>query len=94
MVIATDNESVSQQVGEWRDVVFVQLCGGYAPVAVKSDGTDVTTDSNIQEMVAWQDIVAIDTCDDSTIGLKSDGSIVATGDYHGIIDDWYDVAQP
>ena len=45
-------------------------------------------------MSGWRDIVAVSAGDDHTVGLKSDGTVAATGDnYHGEWDvsDWTDI---
>lgn len=68
----------------WKDIVVISACGAITN-GIKSDGTVVSTFFNID---AWEDIVAITEVNHKgwahCIGLKSDGTLVYTGDKRGM----------
>lgn len=84
-VIATGlNNSGQCDLENWKDVVVISACGAITN-GIKSDGTVVSTSFEIEE---WKDIVAITEVNHKgwmhCIGLKSDGTLVYTGDKTGM----------
>lgn len=70
--------STNDQVSE--DAAAVASRGLYK-VELFWDGTVVTTNKyNKDKVSTWRDIVAIACSDDHTVGLRSDGTVVTTGD--------------
>lgn len=55
--------------------------GDYCTMALKSDGTVVTSDTGgiDKQVTGWRNIVAVSTTGSHTVGLKSDGTVVAAG---------------
>lgn len=61
--------------------------------AVKKDGTVIVNQSLIKEdtvsdTITWTKIVSIAIIDKSVVGLREDGSVVATGAYKQIVQGW------
>jgi len=84
-VIATGlNNSGQCDLEDWKDIVVISACGAMTN-GIKSDGTVVSTSF---ETDTWEDIVAITEVNHKgwmhCIGLKSDGTLVYTGDKTGI----------
>ncbi len=83
----------------WNQVaVRDTIDGGYGfVVALKADGTLVSTGSNMYDQLdvgEWNDLIAISTSNTHTVGLKSDGTVVAVGSNTNEqcnVDDWSDI---
>ena len=68
---------------------------------VRNDGTVVSLDygnraKGIYDVSAWSDIISVDSSSYHTIGLRSDGTVVATGwNRHGQcnVSDWTDIVS-
>ena len=94
VVAAGHNSSGQCDVSSWEDIIAVSAGGNYAgnyTVGLKADGTVVTVGLNElgqYNVSSWPDIVAISAGNDSTIGLKIDGTAFAT-DFSGC--DWTDI---
>lgn len=77
----------------------IQIAGGYEKAhALKGDGTVISINySMADETAGWTDIVQL-TVGGPVVGLKSDGTVVASGnvysDYpHTEVSDWSDIVQ-
>lgn len=53
--------------------------GGYCTIALKRDGTVVTTEGN-SNVSSWRNIIAVSAGRYHEVGLKADGTVVAEGD--------------
>ena len=83
---------------DWSDIIDVSVSGGGSLFGVKSDGTVVTIEGydyygqrNVSE---WTDIIQVAAGNNHTVGLKSDGTVVAIGDNeYGQcnVSDWTDI---
>lgn len=87
---------------EWNDIVDISVSNdGQIISGVKKDGTVVIhyvggTLANLGEAKKWKDIKMISVSDEHAVGLKSDGTVVATGDnFHNEckVDGWKDVIE-
>lgn len=97
-VVTTDQDP---EVRKWRNIVGI--CAGEHKFGIRNDGTvvvsitgtDKTGEANVQD---WKEIVALDTYKGTTVGLKADGTVIATGYNHygqcntGFMEDIVDVA--
>lgn len=84
-VIATGLDNSGQcDLEDWKDIVVISACGAITN-GIKSDGTVLSTSF---ETDTWEDIVAITEVNhkgwEHCIGLKSDGTLVYTGDKTGM----------
>lgn len=87
-VIYFDGYSTSVMEG-WTDVVSVKCDFGVA--ALRSDGTvlsnlealsySLTENNELLDFSEWKDIAEIDVCGSACVGLKTDGTVVANGDF-------------
>ncbi len=78
-VVATGLSAYIAGVDVWTGITQI-ACGRYA-IALKSDGTCVTTYTNYQAVVeSWTDIVQVAQGAGFMYGLKSDGTVVTTSD--------------
>lgn len=94
-----DDGSYQQIVSEWTDIVDFQMGDYEIFVGLKSDGTishvvnsDMWAGNMLQDMSGWKDIVKIFVVTKGVIGVKSDGTVVASG-YGQYTNDWSDVVQ-
>jgi len=90
-VLAVGSSSYgATDVGSWRDVVA--LSAGVRTVALKSDGTVLSTGTN--DISSWRDMVAVSEGLEHTVGLKADGTVLAVGRDYGQLDvgGWRDIA--
>ncbi len=87
-------------ISSWKDIVAISMGGPYQrwDIGLKMDGTVVADGYGHQyaqcNVSNWTDIVAISVSDMHTVGLKSDGTVVAVGknDYGQCdVQDWKDI---
>ena len=87
---------------EWKDLVDISVSNdGTIISGVKKDGTVVIHNSggalaDLDETEKWKDIKMLSVSDEHAVGLKSDGTVVATGDnFHNEckVNDWTDVIK-
>lgn len=84
-----------EKLQDVQDVAVMINCN----LALKNDGTiiafdDYISESSIRDCLEWKDLVAISASEDHIVGLKSDGTVVATGsNYDGQCDveNWTDI---
>lgn len=78
------NNSGQCDLEDWKDIVVISACGAITN-GIKNDGTVVSTSFDTD---TWHDIVAITEVNHEgwmhCIGLKSDGTLVYTGDKTGM----------
>lgn len=99
-VIYFNGYSTSVMEG-WTDVVSVKCDFGVA--ALRSDGTvlsnlevlsySLTKDKEFLDFSEWKDIAEIDVCGNACVGLKTDGTVVANGDFLSEISDELDLSE-
>ena len=77
--VVTTDDSLSDEVADWNDIIAIDTIGLSSVAGLKSDGTVVVAGYAIdQSQVSdWKDIVAIAGGDYHLVGLKSDGTVVA-----------------
>ena len=85
----------------WTDVVSVKCDFGVA--ALRSDGTvlsnlevlsySLTMDNALLDFSEWKDIAEIDVCGNACVGLKTDGTVVANGDFLSETSDELDLSE-
>lgn len=97
---AVDN--LYDELADWEDIVDISS-STVGPIAgLKSDGTVVISTSDIKgikttysyDVSDWSDIIAISKSDVTLLGLKRDGTVVATGDNRNQqleLADWTDI---
>ncbi|SET65794.1 RCC1 domain-containing protein, partial [[Clostridium] polysaccharolyticum] len=101
------SEITYDEVDEWTDIVDIADDTGGSIVGLKSDGTVVCTKEEIKgpdgcfvynpntfDVSDWNDIIAISQSTYSLLGLKRDGSVVATGNNENKqldVSDWHDI---
>ena len=75
-----DWEKGQKNFSGWSDISTFD-CGPYSTVAVSKEGTVFSTITGVDgyDVSKWTDIVAVATSDEHTVGLKADGTVVATG---------------
>jgi hypothetical protein len=88
-VVATGSAYYTTE--DWRDIVAVAAGRGFKYiVGLKSNGRVITTNSPVDRYMeyskpwktdSWNNIVAVATGDEHTVGLKTDGTVVAEGRY-------------
>ncbi|WP_455716397.1 hypothetical protein [Anaerosporobacter sp.] len=77
--------SLYDDVADWTDIVAISV-GSVGPiVGLKSDGTVVVSKNSLYyktyyDVSDWKDIIAISNGNSCLLGLKRDGTVVATGD--------------
>ena len=75
------NIPMTPNFSEFKGVKSI-VCGeGTNLIGLKDDGTVVRKGSSTlgqTDVSTWNDIIQIDSCDKHTVGLKSDGTLVAT----------------
>jgi alpha-tubulin suppressor-like RCC1 family protein len=98
-VVATGSNRAGQcDVSDWYNIIAISA-GGVHSVGLKSDGTvvaigmegffddyeegGINTNYNQCDVSHWKDIIMISAGMYSTIGLKSDGTIVTAGSFSG-----------
>lgn len=105
--IRSNNEGGLRGKSEWSDVVAVSMGGNVHALGLKLDGTVEYVENKATEygdgyaypidVSDWTDIVSISAGPRHAVGLKSDGTVVATGRnddlYQGQCDvsDWKDI---
>lgn len=89
-------------VGDWVDMVEVAASAGTAisasdiVIGRHPDGTCVATGPVATAVAGWRDIVDVAAGHAHAVGLRADGTVVATGDnrYHQCdVSDWTDIVQ-
>lgn len=68
--------------------------GYFSTVAIKNDGSAIFVGSNEYGegfVSEWEDLVTISTSNNHTVGLRSDGTVVARGLYGTDVSDWTDI---
>lgn len=82
------NENFKSSIKEWTDIVAVSA-GGYGDyVALRRNGTVVHHKADYyKEIETWRDIIAISCGERCCIGLKADGTVVASGSFAYYKDD-------
>lgn len=71
----------------------IVACTANASYALKTDGTVLATGNNEEGQLnvdEWSEIIGIDAADDYAVGIKKDGSVVATKEIQGL-DEWKDI---
>lgn len=96
-VYSTGNNQNGQcKVSKWTDIVEV-TAGRYFTVGLRADGTVVSTDPELQDVMSdWKNIIGIYAGDSHVVGLRSDGTVVAAGDnYYGQcnVQNWSEVGD-
>jgi len=95
--------SVNDYVETWKDIVYI-TAGYFDVYGIKADGTVVsgTPDHPMDSFVIddWENIIQMEVSDASydahIVGLKEDGTVVATGnndDGQCDVEDWTDIVQ-
>lgn len=94
VVACGNNEDGECNVEDWRGIISI-CCGGFCTIGLRSDGCTVAcgmveydldgtevlcngSDSRF-DVSGWNDIVAISCKTNHVVGLRSDGTVVATG---------------
>ena len=75
------NIPMTPNPSEFKGVKSIVCGGGTNLIGLKDDGTVVGAGSATlgqTDVSTWNDIILIDSCDKHTVGLKSDGTLVAT----------------
>ncbi len=92
VVVVREIEDKSSEENKWTDIVAVSA-GTDHTVGLKVDGTVVSTqkDSGVEK---WEDIVFV-SAGFCTAGIKSDGTVVATGDsdVSKEVEQWTDIVS-
>ena len=82
--VITTNKALSNAVSAWRNIIAVGVCGTDTIVGLTKDGSIVVASSDADRNAVlfkaekWDNIVAIATGYWHIIGLKEDGTVVAT----------------
>lgn len=80
-------------VSDWNNIVDAAIGVSGLVVGFRSDGTAVTTNPNL-DVSDWTDIIAVAVGERHAIGLRSDGTVLASGDNRNgqiDVDDWSDI---
>ena len=101
------NDTLYDEVASWTDIVDIADDIGGPMVGLKSDGTvvcskyeikapngELVDNPNAFDVSGWKDIIAISQSGYSLLGLKRDGSVVATGNNENKqldVSDWHDI---
>lgn len=90
--------SGSTTVGAWEDVAEVAAYGGSDLIVIgrRTDGTCVAIGPVATAVAGWRDIVDVSAGSEHAVGLRADGTVVATGDnrYHQCdVSGWTDIVQ-
>jgi|GEM_PF-1459392 len=65
---------------EWEDVIQISTTNSFNIAALKSDGTVVSNNKELNDMVSdWGGIVQVCAGEDFVLGLKEDGTVVMSG---------------
>jgi len=88
----------STTVGAWTGVAEVAAYGGSDSIVIgrRSDGTCVAIGPVATAVASWRDIIDVAAGSDHAVGLRADGTVVATGDnrYHQCdVSGWTDIVQ-
>ncbi|MBN2840321.1 MAG: hypothetical protein JXP37_05120, partial [Coriobacteriia bacterium] len=88
----------STTVGAWTGVVEVAAYGGSDSIVIgrRIDGTCVAIGPVAAAVASWRDIVDVAAGSEHAVGLRADGTVVATGDnrYHQCdVSGWTDIVQ-
>jgi alpha-tubulin suppressor-like RCC1 family protein len=82
VVVAGDNSKGHCNTGDWSDIVAISA--GRHIMGLKNDGTIAITGIETEEvknlLKKWRDIVAISVGDRHTVALKSNGTVIVSGD--------------
>ena len=72
--------SVKDEIANWIGVKHLCFCDGYVPVALTEDGRVLSASTSEHvDTYAWTDVVKVLANYSLTIGLRSDGTVLATG---------------
>ena len=81
VLLAGENVKLQKIVTNWTGIVA--FAGRYNIIGLRADGAVVTTPSiysyKRKEKPGWEDLVALSSSDDHTVGLTADGTVVAEG---------------
>lgn len=90
--------SVKNEIANWTGVKHLCFCDGYVPVALKEDGTVLSAStSELVDTSEWTDTVKLQANFSLTVGLRSDGTVLATGGeywsepFADDVSDWTDI---
>ncbi|MBQ9038540.1 MAG: TIR domain-containing protein [Clostridia bacterium] len=83
----------SEELSTWKDIVAI--AAGDTLFGLRSDGTiEMLYDKDYDDVSNWHDIIAIDASSTHLVGLKADGTVMATG-YNGAgacdVENWKDI---
>jgi serine/threonine protein kinase len=106
-VLIAGDEYLSSCVSDWTDIVALELYSTKAIYGVRADGTVVSNetmpwtswnqDTYVPgEISDWTNIVSVSTSGVHTVGLKSDGTVVAIGYKHELqcdVSTWTDIVM-
>lgn len=86
-------EDFSEELSTWTDIV--SIAAGDTLFGLRSDGTiEMLYDKDYSDVSNWHDIIAIDASSTHLVGLKADGTVVATG-YNGAgacdVENWKEI---
>lgn len=81
----SSNDTLYDDMANWTNIVDISASKSGPVAGLKSDGTVViSTDKNNKnfsyDVSGWTDIIAISKSATTLLGLKSDGTVIATGD--------------
>lgn len=98
-VASKNNWDGQGNVGGWNNLVQVAVCGSSCSLGLMANGTVVMAGKypDAYNTSGWRDIVSIATSKFHAVGLKSDGTLVATGQstYDRCdVSDWSDIKLP
>jgi hypothetical protein len=90
---------IYDEVADWNDIIAISADTVGSIAGLKSDGTVVMSKSEVAppflyKVSGWNDIIAISKSSTTLLGLKRDGTVVATGDNRQMqleVSDWTDI---
>ncbi len=73
-----------EEIAAWTGIKSLCFCNGYLPIALTDDGRVLAPSSCKDiETSAWTDVVKVLANSSLTVGLRSDGTVLATGGEYG-----------
>lgn len=101
------DDDMYDEIAEWTDIVDISADTAGPIAGLKSDGTVVCTKTDLKglngeiiksrypyDVSGWNNIIAISSSYSSLLGLKRDGTVVATGNNEHKqleVSDWHDI---